>query len=84
MGIIMSKNNQEIDRIVKINSFEMLIKGDYLPNRRNLVCRSESLSKYTKENNLCKDNFNHLVLIHDLLCDKKFDDIEIIRVKGFY
>ena len=84
MGIIMSKNKQEINRIVKINSFEMLITADYLPNRRNLVCRSNALSKYTKENNLCKDNYNHIVLIHDMIYDNKFDDIEVIKVKGFY
>ena len=72
----------ENDRIVEINGFELYVHDNFMINRRNIICYSNKLKNYIRENNLNIDNIQDHILISDKLY--MFDDIQIVKVKGFY
>lgn len=75
------KNN---DRIVEINGFELFVLDNLRFNRRNVICYSNKLKLYITLNGLRNDNTEHKIIIGDLINNNTFDDIKIIKVKGYY
>ena len=86
MDILNIKNYEmlETDRIIKINNFKIFVNDNYVHHRRNIECYSYKLDKYIKYNNLSKDNKEHIILIGNIIKDKQFDDIELIKIIGYY
>ena len=70
------------DRIVEINGMRLIVHQNYCTSRRNIACRSKKFEKivsnYTNSFD-ATDTFNKYY--YEL---KELDDIEIIKVDGFY
>jgi hypothetical protein len=72
------------DRIVEINGFELCVHDNFRFDRRNVICYSFKLQLYSMLKGLRKDNYEHSMLIGDLLNNNTFDDNKITAVKGYY
>lgn len=75
------KNN---DRIIEINGFELFVHDNLKFNRRNVICYSNKLQLYITLNKLRNDNTEHCIIIGDLINKNTFDDIKVIKVKGYF
>lgn len=74
------KNN---DRIVEINDITLYVRDDYRLNRRNVICYSNKLQLYMtlhKLRNVIEDR----IIIGNLINKNIFDDIKVIKVKGYF
>jgi hypothetical protein len=78
MGNLFSPKLTICDRIVEINGISLnnrcFCKG------RHVICYSQQLEKYIIDNHFDKKNGIHLCIIENLLHDKKFNDIKIIKI----
>lgn len=72
------------DRIVEINGFKLFVHDDHKPNRKNVICYSNSLQLYITSNRLNPDSTEHVIRIGNLISNKTFTDIEVVKVKGYY
>lgn len=81
-----STNNNLLvnDRIIKINDFNLVQNTDYGANRRNVVCYSLKLEKYTEENNLTVVKFHNLMLTNHKKFKELISDAKVIKVIGYY
>jgi hypothetical protein len=72
------------DRIVSINGIGLMVTADYTSKRRNVSCYSDKFNEYLLKNNLSKDNIDDEIKISQDFNRKKFDDIKLVKVEGFY
>lgn len=72
------------DRIVRVDDFGLLITDDYNKLRRNVNCTSSKLKNYIQSKNISANNFQHIILITQLVNTNIFDDIKIVSVDGYY
>ena len=80
---LMDNKLLETDRIVKINNFNLCVIQNINHNRRNIRCKSNKLSKYIEDNKLNPNiNYEHMFQIQNVL--NTFDDIELIKIVGYY
>jgi len=70
------------DRIVEINGCRFIVHDTFSKNRRNVICHSNMLESYIKSNNLSKTNYEHIILIGQML--KNFNDIKVVKIDGYY
>jgi hypothetical protein len=77
-------DNQILLKTDRINEFKLCVCQDNRPTRRNVTCHSNKLDLYIKLNNLSKDNVKHSIHIGYLISKNTFDDITMIKVKGYY
>ncbi len=67
------------DRIVELNGIEIIVHDNFQKNRRNIICYSEKLENYLK-NNSPVNNYQ----VTEMLYTEMLDDIKFVSVKGFY
>ena len=81
-------NNKKIlldtDRIVEINGFKLFVHDDYRPNRRNVICYSNTLQIYITLNRLTNKNTEHTIKIGDLINNNTLNDIKVVEANGYY
>lgn len=81
-------NNETIlldtDRIVGINGFKLFVNDDYRPNRRNVICYSNTLQIYITLNRLTNKIKYTEHTIGDLINNNILNDIKVVEVNGYY
>lgn len=70
------------DRIVEINGIKLFGHENYRPTRRNIICESEKLTKYMKDNNINMTNPNNIFQISSII--NLFDDVKMVKIAGYY
>lgn len=82
------KNKQySNDRIIEINSIKLIVQQNYISNRRNIICKSKKFEEYIKnEINSNINSFELSIQVGNLLNKyrENLNDIEIIKIDGFY
>ena len=74
----------ETDRVIQINGVNLFVLQNINPNRRNVICNSIKFENYIKKNNLSMENPEHIILATKLIENNYFDDLELVKIVGYY
>ena len=80
MGNLFSPKLTIYDTIVEINGISLNDRC-FCRGRRDVICYSQQLEKYIIDNNLDKKNGLDRCIIENLVHNKQFNDIKIIKIE---
>ena len=76
------------DRIVEINGFRLPVIQNMVLTRRNIICKSNKFQQIINERlgNINTKDFQYFSILLNLYsqCMNELDDIEIIKIDGYY